>query len=232
MTKKTWTFIPCIGLNITHIRKGEDRYHFAIKIARVWLKTVKELESKGKLEEFKKLIANKTMVGEYVGSEFQHLVSYSHEVIMFYAIVDHDSGINCGDPAETQAIFKSYGIDCVSYESKGVYGNLTDIRKCLLQSYIETAKGSLYNEEEGVVMYLVKRGGIGKDFTLSLCKLKTMEYRIYRKLREQIRNQVSKLTRILSFLPANRRRRSCYLVPERNQRTLEIHSRENNVSDK
>ncbi len=171
------------------------RYHFAIEIARVWLKVVENLKKTGRLEEFKKQVANRTMVGEYVSRQHQHLVSYSRETILFYALVDHNSGTNCGDPAATLALFAKYGLDAVSYESKGICKSIDEMRKILLRVYIETAKASLYNEEEGVVMYIVKRGGSGKDCTLSLCKVKTLEYRLYRRLREMLRNQGAKSMR-------------------------------------
>ena len=173
----------------------KERYSFAIEIAQTWFKRLKHLETEGRLEEFKKVIANKTMVGESVGNqEHQHLVSYAHETIFFYAIVDHDLGINCYDPEFALGVFNKYGLDHVSYESKGICSTLTEVRKTIVRVYNEIAKSSLYNEEEGAVMYLVKRGGPGKDFTLSLCKVKTSEYRLYRKLREMLRNQAAKST--------------------------------------
>ncbi len=182
-----------------------DRYQFAAEIAGVWLRVAKALELQGKLAEFIKGISNKTMVGEYVGNiAHQHLVAYSKETIMFYAIVDHNSGINCSDPAKALEFFKSYGLDYVSYESKGLFDNIKGVRETLLKAYIETGKASLYSEEEGVVMYLVKRSPVpavlADDFTLSLCKVKTLEYRLYRRLREILRQQMSKSMRNPVFL--------------------------------
>ena len=52
------------------------------------------------------------------------------------------------------------------------------------------AKSKIVDEEEGSVLYLVKRnkGGIhSEDRVLSLAKLKTIEYRIFRKIREKLR---------------------------------------------
>lgn len=160
----------------------------------MWLKTIKTIESKGKLEELKKLIGNKTLVGEYVGSpEHQHLVAYPNETIMFYAIVDHNSGINCSDPYYAVNFFNSFGLDHVEFDSKGVYSTLKEVRDAMLKTYIEVGKSSIFTEEEGIVMYVVRRSPskIG-DFTLSLCKIKTLEYRLYRKIRESLRNLMSK----------------------------------------
>jgi len=42
--------------------------------------------------------------------------------------------------------------------------------------------------EEGNVLYFMKRDKNGYDKTLTLCKLKTLEYRLFRKMREKLRN--------------------------------------------
>ena len=44
------------------------------------------------------------------------------------------------------------------------------------------------SREEGVVLYLVKRFNSGKEELVSLCKLKTLEYQVFRKLREKLRS--------------------------------------------
>jgi len=170
---------------------SEDRYKFSIAIANVWLKIIEDLRSRGQLEEFKKSIDNKTLIGEYVGNnEYQHLVAYNKETIMFYAMVDNNLHVDCVDPEKALSLFKHYGLDYVSYKSLGVFNSLKELRGVLLNSYIDISGQSLYSEEEGSVMYLVKRGG--EEFTFSLCKIKTLEYRLYRKLRENLRRQLSK----------------------------------------
>jgi len=53
----------------------------------------------------------------------------------------------------------------------------------------EVGNSPISKQEEGAVVYFVSRG-LNKedDEVLSLAKLKTIEYRIYRKLREKLRN--------------------------------------------
>ncbi len=51
------------------------------------------------------------------------------------------------------------------------------------------AKSKIVEEEEGSVLYLIKRDKDRlKDEVLSMCKLKTLEYRIFRKIREKLRH--------------------------------------------
>ena len=64
--------------------------------------------------------------------------------------------------------------------------------KELLKVHELVSGASIKNEEEGAVIYLVRRsidGAVeGKDEVLSLCKLKTLEYRLFLKIREKLRN--------------------------------------------
>jgi hypothetical protein len=59
-----------------------------------------------------------------------------------------------------------------------------------VQAFRDVAKGKIVEEEEGSVVYLTKRDASGddtKDKVLSMAKLKTIEYRIFRKMREKLR---------------------------------------------
>lgn len=60
----------------------------------------------------------------------------------------------------------------------------------LYKIFRDVAKGKITEEEEGSVVYLIRRnkeGDTSKDEVLSLSKLKTIEYRIFRKIREKLR---------------------------------------------
>lgn len=66
---------------------------------------------------------------------------------------------------------------CGTYKE---YGALCDKLETL---YREVAEASMTSEEEGSVLYFTT-----PLKTVSLCKLKTLEYRILRKLREKLRS--------------------------------------------
>lgn len=55
----------------------------------------------------------------------------------------------------------------------------------------EVAEGTMAKEGEGSVMYIVAEKG-GKQKTIGMCKLKTCEYLIYRKLREMLKLNVAR----------------------------------------
>ncbi len=159
-------------------------------MARVWFSIVVRLEKEGRLAELKAELSGRTFVGEYAGNpEHQHMVRYPRETIVFYTIVENEAVADCIDPIAASRIFEKYGLDHVQCESKGICHSLGEVIKGIRDVYTTLATESLYNEEEGVVIYLVSRGA-EKSFTLSLCKVKTLEYRIYRKIRENVKSQL------------------------------------------
>jgi hypothetical protein len=71
--------------------KNKERYYFSSLIGTTWFKCLQEL-SEDKLEELKRDLDRKTMIGEFVGHKnHQHVISYSKETIVFYAIVSNES---------------------------------------------------------------------------------------------------------------------------------------------
>jgi len=117
--------------------------------------------------------------------EYQHLVGYEKETIIFYTIVDNKSEETCILPEEAAALFKKYNLICVKTQSRGLASNIDDLKKIILDIYIEVGSASIGVSEEGSVVYLVGRGG--HERVLSLGKTKTMEYWIYWKLREKLK---------------------------------------------
>jgi len=59
----------------------------------------------------------------------------------------------------------------------------------LCQVFKDVAKSEIATDEEGNVLYFIKRSKDSRsDKVLSLAKLKTLEYRLFRKMREKLRN--------------------------------------------
>ena len=169
-----------------------DRFGFAKLIAKEWFRHVKRIEAEGKLEALKKDMDGKTFVGEYCGNQdYQHLVKYTSVDIHFVAVVENESTITCLSPKEAFALFEKYGLTRVNYKEMGVYSDWQSLNRALKDIYLNVAETEIDVEEEGSVIYLVRRDEDGKEETLSLSKLKTLEYRLYRKLREKLRTYIS-----------------------------------------
>mmetsp|Transcript_11542 Transcript_11542/g.9993 ORF Transcript_11542/g.9993 Transcript_11542/m.9993 type:complete len:150 (-) Transcript_11542:2173-2622(-) len=139
---------------------------------------------------------NMTFVGEYCGNQdYQHLVKYNEIAINFVAIVDNNSAITCISPKEAFATFDKFGLNKVGYKHMGEFENKKDFNEALKNIYLNVAETEIDVEEEGSVIYIVSVDKNGVEKALSLSKLKTLEYRIFRKLREKLRTFIARDTK-------------------------------------
>jgi hypothetical protein len=120
-------------------------------------------------------------------------VKYPRETIVFYAVVDNYSRKICNLPEQSLSLFKKFGLDTVSISSLGVYNDYDHLMDDLQTEFERVSGLSIREEEEGAVIYFVlrHREESARDQVLSLGKLKTLEYRLFRKMREKLRNYVS-----------------------------------------
>ena len=177
-----------------YIGTNKMRYDFAIMMAQCWFRLISVFKKKD-LESLKVDMAGKTWVGEYVGNvQCQHLVKYPRETIIFYAIVDNNSSRICKLPEDSMKIFKKYAFDVVGFETLGVYSDYDKLCDDTEKEFRIVAGQTISEEEEGAVLYMIRRDmeDARKDQVLSLSKLKTLEYRLFRKMREKLRNYNNK----------------------------------------
>lgn len=196
---------------------SQTRYSFATLIAQEWFRLISPL-SPARLLALKAALTNHTIVGEYVGHpDHQHLVRYTSKDILFYAYVDHNSDYTCLPPAQAFALFREFGLSHVKAQLYGSYGRPTELYAALESLFMQTSKEDINEGEEGSVLYFVRderpdrqdfkefrrqvlageevscseeiqREAFSTQHTLSLAKLKTLEYRLYRKLREKLKH--------------------------------------------
>ena len=175
------------------------RYSFAYKIGQCWFDILKNF-SKEEINKIKEYLNGKTFVGEYVGNQYhQHLIRYMKHTILFFGIVVNDSCDSSIPVIEAFEKFKEFKLDVVPYEYIGVAESFDELCEILKKLYVRIAESSIIDEEEGSVIYLSRTYASHfdsdkkfreEDKILSLCKLKTWEYRVYRKLREKIKNNL------------------------------------------
>ena len=126
-----------------------------------------------------------TLIGEYIGSPYhQHLVKYSRISLIFYAIVQNSSNAICWPCNKAWSFFKEFNLDVVNITSLGCFANYDSLCDNLETTFKKVSKSSISEDEEGNVLYFVKDEGE----VLSIAKLKTLEYRLFRKMREKLRN--------------------------------------------
>lgn len=179
-----------------YTKKNSMRYSFAVLMARCWFNILASFKEKD-IEALKQDFSHRTFIGEYIGNPAcQHLVKYPRETIVFYAVVENYSKRICMVPEDSMKLFKNYKLNVVNVDSMGLYNDYDHLCDDLQREF-ETVSGlSIREEEEGAVLYFVLRHSedSSKDQVLSLGKFKTLEYRLFRKMREKLRNYNEGLT--------------------------------------
>ena len=193
----------------------EERYQFAALMAQAWFHFL-ENKKKDDIEALKKDLNGFSIVGEYCGNpDFQHLVKYNEITIYFYALVENTSVYSCLPPPTAFEFLVKHKLPIVKNHEQSYFGNFTSFTvfgEALMKLFNEVATSSIFEDEEGSVVYFVlekpkvfcefvsdrylqKSVPIPADWekrevswnVASLGKLKTLEYRILRKLREKLK---------------------------------------------
>jgi hypothetical protein len=167
------------------------RFEFSKLIAYKWFEIL-EKKSPEEVKALKDDMINKNLIGEYCGNQnYQHLIKYEICDIIFYAIVELDSENSCLAPNEALEFFKKHKLSCVECKiSKGINSRTVFFQE-LKKIYEMINTSSIEEQGEGCVLYFVSESSADSSIsnqTLSLCKLKTLEYRLFRKLREKLKN--------------------------------------------
>ena len=166
------------------------RYEYVLDFGKKWFEILNKLFKKEEeLNEFKKMISYHTFIGENVGDQIhQHIKVYKESDIIFYGIVDHlkyDTEI-CLPLNKAFDIFKKYGFTTVPINKSDIFENFEELKIFLDNKYNEVLLKSIKESGEGSVVYFVEKGENEEEKVISVAKLKTFEYRFYRKIREKI----------------------------------------------
>ena len=98
-------------------------------------------------------------MGEYCGNpDFQHLVKYADITIYFYALVENTSRYSCISPNETFAFLERFHIPIVKNHDRSYIGAFTEFKTLgdrLYDVFREVSTASIFEEEEGSVVYVV-----------------------------------------------------------------------------
>jgi hypothetical protein len=168
-----------------------NRYSFAYIIGHCWFDILNRINDTSLINSLQEFLSNKTMIGEYVGNQkHQHLIRYMKHTILFYGIVENNSDKTCMYVLDSYNAFKKFKLDVVPYQKIGEFSNHKDLAEALDKLYVTIAESSIIDEEEGSVLYISQIDNKVKE-VLVMAKLKTLEYRVYRKLREKLKNHVS-----------------------------------------
>ena len=116
------------------------------------------------LAEIREACNERTLVGEYIGSqEHQHLVKYSRVTIIFYAVVDNYGEDTCWPCAKAWALFKHFGLDVVHINSLGTFNKYSTLCDALERVFRDVASSPIASDEEGNVLYFVEKNPAALD---------------------------------------------------------------------
>lgn len=101
--------------------------------------------------------------------------------LIFYAVVPKHGELNCWLVKEAVALFKDLKFSIVEHEDFGEFKNKEIMMAVLKKISWEVTENPIEKDQEGCVVYFEG------EHNQKLCKVKTLEYRIYRKLREKLK---------------------------------------------
>jgi hypothetical protein len=129
--------------------------------------------------------------------DLQHVVLYSRVQLVFFAIVHKYSREPCVPLKEAFDMFDKYDLDRVDYRVYPNFKRMEDLIKQLRKIYNEVGSSPCEADGEGNVLYFMACNSESnqskpRDKMVTLCKLKTLEYAFYRKIREKAKTMVTR----------------------------------------
>lgn len=172
--------------------KNKHEYKQNILIARAWFSLLKN-KSQEDVDGIKMQLSSKTLIGEYCNMEnMQHLVNYGQEAqLFFYALVEKQNKVeDCMPLSRTFKFLEKFSlprVKCEIVQTKTIDHTIEKLREIVVGMNQKTMKEG----GEGSVLYVSGIEG-EEEKNLLICKVKTIEYRIYRKLREKLKIYLQK----------------------------------------
>lgn len=169
-----------------------DRSEFNLVkiIAFEWMKILKKMNVET-LNLLKKEANGLTLVGEMIGfdKETAKLLKYHSQELKFITLVENSSKNTCVLPSKAIEFFQKFNLKSVKTEMFLCANTEDYLFEELKVLHEDISLMSLDKGGEGVVLYFVIQDPLKplEDRVTSLCKIKTLEYRIFRKIREKLK---------------------------------------------
>ena len=165
-----------------------ERYSYAIDFAETWFNLLQErIIDKNLLEQFIKELGDYTLIGESVGdTKREHILVYKNRDIIFYGIVNNKKLLSehCLPLSKSFDLFKKYNLTYTEIQPSEKYDSLIDLFSYINTQFDVIFDKSLQESGEGNVVYFSCEVN-GIESIQNLGKLKTFEYRFFRKIREK-----------------------------------------------
>lgn len=182
--------VTIVFSNAEEIEQYKDmRFNYAKAMGFMWLKTIAEF-GELQLAELQTYLLSHTFIGEYCGNyKLQHMVDYESEHIRFYAVVEKNSAEPCYPCQKGMKVFEKFQLPKVLMIKNGNLKNKEELAKRLDYINRKVCSAPVKEMGEGAVLYFEEiNSETNERRILALGKLKTLEYRFFRKIREKTAN--------------------------------------------
>lgn len=116
------------------------------------------------------------------------MVKYEKEEVIFYAVVKKLSTDACLPYEQGKKIIEEFGLPCVNLETYSDITTKESLADVIQKLDQRVSKAPVEELGEGSVVYFeAVDEKAGTSRVLNLCKLKTLDYRYWRKLREKLK---------------------------------------------
>ena len=168
-----------------------DKYAFVLRFANTWFDLLENMSKTFSVDDFIKDITGYTLAGENVGDpDNQHIKYYDNKDIVFFSMVNNNSKDICQNLDFSYKIFKKYGLTNCQYSKIGPINEINSFYMTMRDVYLHVLKSPVTLEGEGSVVYFSSVDDKNNEKIISIAKLKTLEYRIFRKTREKLKTVV------------------------------------------
>lgn len=166
----------------------KKRHYWPKIIAEQWFEYLQTL-STSQISELKTALNGLTLLGEHCGHpKHTHIIHYPKIEIIFYAIVENlNQKAPCLAPNLSFDFFDKFGLKKSKMDIIKGCKNYNDFLEKMDALLNEIELSTCEKEGEGSVVYVTYNNEV-----LSMCKMKTIEYLIFRSLREHLKKQVNK----------------------------------------
>ena len=163
-------------------KPGHSRYKLVKLMGQSFFDVVERLPEQKQIN-LQTDLSSKTMVAEFCGHrDLQHLVKYTDVDIRVFALVEKTSTDICLSPTECVSFSQKYGFSSVAVNKKEL-GSVEELEKYLKAAYTAVFFKPVSRDSEGAILYFES----SKVGVTHVVKLKTLDYRVKRKIREKIR---------------------------------------------
>ena len=164
-----------------------DRFFIVKIIAREFFNIIQNYNQE-KIQQLKEKLIGKTLIGELCGN-YKHINEYKEKFLIFFAIVNNNNDEICELPINVQEEFAIFdGFRFVEIKTITCENGIEFISK-MKEIYSKISSKTIEQEGEGKVIYFSLQ-----EKVLGICKIKTLEYKIFRLLREKLKKAIEKNT--------------------------------------